>query len=604
MLQIPKIKHWSFRASSRNLKRLIPCFNSEKTPRGSLSREWVVAMGSLVLFLAACQTPKGEIADTIYTNAQIITMEGEDDVASSVAVKNGLILAVDKKSLVRKHRGENTKVIDLEGKTLLPGFVDAHSHISMGMSVIGIANLSSPPVGEVKSISDIVGTLKNHQETNNIPEGVWIAGWGYDPDLLDEKRHPNKLDLDETFPNNPVFLLHVSGHMAVVNSKALALVGLDATSPDPPGGMIVRLDESLEPSGLLQETALYIARKALPTPTPEQSMALFEKTQDLYAANGITTAQDGFAGYENYQFLRQAAETGKLKIDIEVLAGFLDLEKYLGNHLEEFGQLKNGLRLTGVKVVSDGSPQGKTAYFSKPYLTDVPGCAHDCRGFPNLTGEQLAGVMKQCYEAGVQLYTHANGDGAIGLFLDTHASVLESMEQVPDDMRNVIIHSQFVRPDQLDQYKKYEMVPAYFTNHAFFWGDTHLRNLGEERANFLSPMKTSMEMGIVCTNHTDFPVTPVDQLFLLNTAVNRTARSGKTIGEDQRLTPYQGLKAITINAAYQHKQEHLKGSIKEGKLADFVILGENPLTIEADKIKDIAVLETIKEGETIYKLED
>jgi len=212
--------------------------------------------------------------------------------------------------------------------------------------------------------------------------------------------------------------------------------------------------------------------------------------------------------------------------------------------------------------------------------------------------------MKQCYEAGIQLYTHANGDGAIDLFLETHQSVIDSMANVPEDLRSVIIHSQFVRPDQLELYKKYAMIPAYFTNHAFFWGDTHLANLGEERASFLSPMKTTMDMGITCTNHTDFAVTPIDQLFLLWTAVNRVTRSGKILGEAERLSPYEGLKAITINSAYQHKQEHLKGSIKVGKLADFVILKENPLTVAAEKLKDIIVLETIKEGEMIYQRED
>lgn len=556
----------------------------------------------LISFLAGCKPiPKGEIADVIYHNGYIISMEGEEDMASSVAVKAGKILAVDTKSLLAKHQGDSTEVIDLEGKTLLPGFIDAHSHISFGMAIIAMANLSSPPVGEVESIGDILSRLKSHQEINNIPKGAWISGWGYDPDLLEEKRHPNKLDLDATFPENPVFLTHVSGHMAVVNSAALELLDINSNTPNPPGGMIVRLPDSEEPNGLLQETAMQIARKALPSPDPQQAILLMEKTQELYASHGITTAQDGFTDYKNFQFFRQLADAGKLIMDIEILASFADLKKYLGNHKAEFGQYKNGLRLAGVKVISDGSPQGKTAYFSKPYLSEVPGCHHECRGFPNLTANQLGLIMSQCYEAGIQLFTHANGDGAIDLFLDTHEAVLDSMDQVPEDMRSVIIHSQFVRPDQLELYKKYAMIPAYFSNHAFFWGDTHLENLGPERANFLSPLKASMDMGIVCTNHTDFPITPIDQLFLLGTAVNRTSRSGKVLGKDQRLTPYEGLKTITINAAYQHKLENLKGSIKVGKLADFVILAENPMEVEADKIKDIQVLETIKEGKTIFK---
>lgn len=555
----------------------------------------------LLVLLFACQpTPKGEIADQIYHNGTIITMEGEAAKATSVAVKDGKILAVSETSLVAPHQGDSTTVIDLQGKTLLPGFIDAHSHISLGMILLGQANISSPPVSTVNNISDILQKLKTHQEINNIDKGEWIIGWGYDPDLLDEKRHPTKLDLDETFPDNPVFLMHVSGHMAVINSTALAKVGIDETTKNPDGGMIVRLPDSNEPSGLVQETAVYAVRKGLPLPSPEQLMVLLEEVQNLYASHGVTTAQDGFTDYKTYQLLQKAAAIGKLKLDVEVLAGFLELKQFLTNHGQDFGKRNNRLRLAGVKVVSDGSPQGKTAFFSKPYLTEVPGCAHDCKGFPNLTKEQMAGVMKQCYESGIQLYTHANGDGAIDLFLDTHQSVIDSMASVPDDLRSVIIHSQFVRPDQLELYKKYKMIPAYFSNHAFFWGDTHLNNLGEERASFLSPLKASMDMGIVCTNHTDFPITPIDQLLLLGTAVNRTTRSGITLGKDQQLTPYEGLKTITINSAYQHKQEDLKGSIKVGKLADFVILAENPLTVAADKIKDISVVETIKEGVTIF----
>ena len=240
--------------------------------------------------LFACQTtPKGEIADIIYHNGTVITMEGEAQKATSVAIKAGKILAVSEQALMAAHQGDSTKVIDLAGKTMLPGFVDAHSHIAMGMSLLAQANLSSPPVSDVTSISGMVQKLKTHQEKNNISKGDWVIGWGYDPDLLSDKRHPTKLDLDEAFPDNPVFLLHVSGHMGVVNSVALAKVGIDETTKNPAGGMIVRLPNSNEPSGLVQETAVYEVRKALPLPTPAQMMVLIEEVQNLYASHGITT---------------------------------------------------------------------------------------------------------------------------------------------------------------------------------------------------------------------------------------------------------------------------------------------------------------------------
>jgi len=567
----------------------------------NLKRLQMICMVLPIMILISCQsTPKGEIADLIYHNGNIITIEKENPTASAIAVKDGKILAVGDRIIRSKHKGDSTQVVDLEGKTLIPGFIDAHSHISLAMSLVQQANLSSPPVNTIENIGDIVNALKTQQEKYSIKKGEWIIGWGYDPDLLEEKRHPNKLDLDTAFPDNPVFIVHTSAHMAVANSEALAKIGIDENTKAPPGGMIIRLPGSDEPSGLLQETAVYLVYNNLPKPTVEQSMFLLEEVQDMYASYGITTAQDGLTDHKTYQFFKKAAATGKLKLDVEVLASFLDARTYFTEGLDDFGVTKNGLRLAGLKIVSDGSPQGKTAFFKEPYLTEVPGCAADCKGFPNLSQEQLKGLMSRCYDLGIQLFTHANGDGAIDLLLDTHQEILDSLPELSDDLRNVIIHSQFVRPDQLELYKKYNMIPAYFSNHAFFWGDVHLENLGEERASFLSPLKTSMDMGIICTNHTDYMVTPLDQLFTIWTAVNRTTRSGKIVGPNERLTPLEALKTITINAAYQHRQEDSKGTIKVGKLADLAILDQDPLSVSPDQIKDIKVIQTIKEGKVIF----
>ncbi len=564
----------------------------------TLSLFWI----TILLSLHSCNNvPTGEPGDLIYINGNIITIEDELPIASSVAVKDGRIIGVSDQSLEPIHKGDSTLIIDLKGKTLLPGFVDAHSHFSLAMSMVRQANLSSPPVNSNKSIDDIIQTLRTHRETYNIQKGEWIIGWGYDPDLLENKRHPNKFDLDIAFPDNPVFLAHVSGHMAVVNSKTLSQIGIDEQTDDPPGGVIIRLQNTKEPSGLLQESAVYLAYNNMPRPTSEQSMVLIDEIQDLYASYGITTAQDGLTDYKTYQFYKLASKAGKLNLDLEILASFKDARTYFKEAVDDFGKDQNGLRLAGLKIVSDGSPQGKTAFFSDPYLTKVPGCSNDCRGFANLDQDQLKGLMSKCYTSGVQVFTHANGDGAIDLFLDTHQQILDSLPDLSNNLRNVIIHSQFVRPDQLDLYRKYNMIPAYFSNHAFFWGDVHIENLGEERASFLSPLKTSIDMGITCTNHTDYVVTPLNQLFLTWTAVNRTTRSGKVLGPDERLTPLEALKTITINSAYQHQQEKIKGSIKIGKYADFVILDKDPLTIDKEEIKDIAVIQTIKEGIVIYE---
>ena len=554
------------------------------------------------LLITACNNSK-EItnpADAIYHNGTILTMEDAQKQVEAVAIKDGKILSVGSLATLTNHQVPTTTMVDLGGKTLLPGFIDAHSHISIGMMTIQYANLSSPPVGNIKNIPDIISQLKAHQAAYNIPKGGWIMAWGYDPDQLAEKRHPNKLDLDEHFPDNPVYLTHVSGHMSVANSKALEIAKIDGKIPDPPGGMIVRLPNSNEPSGLLQEAASFAMRGNIPPPTEADMLEQLAQIQDLYASQGITTAQDGITDVKTMQFFQKVAAAGLLKIDVEALASFQGAKEYIGNPDFPFGVSKNRLRIAGLKIVSDGSPQGKTAFFSKPYLTEVPGCAHDCRGIPILPLEQLTQLVQTCYQNNIQVYTHANGDGAIDLLLEAHEKAIATLPDPKKDVRTVIIHSQFVRSDQLDKYADYNMIPSFFTNHAFFWGDVHLANLGEERASFLSPLKTATDLGITYTNHTDYIITPLDQLFLLWTATNRITRSGKILGAGERISPWEGLKATTINAAYQHKQEAIKGSIAVGKLADFVVLDKNPLTVELDAIKDIRVLETIKEGQTIY----
>ncbi|MEZ4887947.1 MAG: amidohydrolase [Chitinophagales bacterium] len=563
-----------------------------------------IAVIPLLFFCFSCNNTPKQVPDTvdaIYFNGKILTMEDSLQQVEAIAVKAGKIEAIGDFETINQLQGAATQMIDLGGKTMLPGFVDAHSHFTIAMKMMAQANLGSPPAGEVKSIADIIEKLQAQQAKYNILEGQWIVGWGYDPDELEEKRHPNKLDLDTAFPNHPVFILHVSAHMAVVNSKALEIVGITDTTQAVEGGVIVKLPNSNEPSGLLQEKMVYQVIGKLPTPTEEQSLALLKGTQQLYASQGITTAQDGLTDLPTFQFLEKAAEKGLFTLDIEALGSFQNAKDWLTTYKDRFGQNKNRLRLAGIKIVGDGSPQGKTAFFSKPYLTEVPGCAHTCTGVPTVTQDQLNQLLQGAYNQGIQVFMHANGDGSIDMLLEAYENALEHIEGSVEDLRTVVIHSQFVRPDQLQQYKDFGFVPAFFTNHAFFWGDVHIENLGEERAAFLSPIKTSINMGLVCTNHTDYIVTPLNQLFTVWTAVNRTTRSGKILGEAERLTPWEALKAITINSAYQHKTEKIKGSIAVGKLADFVVLSDNPLKVEADKIKDIQILQTIKEGVVIYE---
>ena len=392
------------------------------------------------------------------------------------------------------------------------------------------------------------------------------------------------------------------GHLGVANSLALADGHIDKNTKDPEGGMIIRLPGSTEPSGVLQEMAVHHYADKITSIFSARRGELLQKALDVYAANGVTTAQEGFTDAPTVDFLKKAAAENNLSLDIVSLTSFIDMEKNLRDTSIHFGHYQNGLKFAGTKIVADGSPQGKTAFFSKPFLTEVPGCTHDCRGFSNVTQDQLDKMFEVAYQNKHQLYAHCNGDATIDMLLKAHEAACKKLNQPLDaDRRTVVIHSNFVRKDQLVKYKEYNIIPSFFTNHAFYWGDVHVENLGQDRAFFLSPIHSADSLGLIYTNHTDYIITPVNQIFTIWSAVNRVSRTGNLIGPNERATPYQALKALTMNGAYQHFNENTRGSLTSGKLADLVILDQNPLKVDPTKIKDIKVTETIKEGKTVYR---
>jgi predicted amidohydrolase YtcJ len=549
-------------------------------------------------------TRKSIVADKIFINGKVITVDAANTVAQALAVKDGKILAVGTTKEISALKGSGTLVVDLQGKTLLPGFIDGHSHF-MGLGRGKAVDLQAPPVGNVHNIAEIITALQQFKEKNAIKDGEWINGFGYDQDQLEEKRHPTKKDLDAAFPNNPVVIQHVSGHMGVANSYALRISGIDSTTKDPAGGTIVRFPGTQDPTGLLQEHAgsLLKGGDRNKRPSWDEELQAINDQQQLYASYGVTTAQDGFTSLESINTLQKAAAEGALYIDIEALPGAPFLDKLLSDTVKyKFGGLPvHHLKLEGTKLIADGSPQGRTAYFSKPYLVDVPGCTDDdCRGIPTVTQEQFNATVLKDFQNNIQSFVHCNGDATIDMYIKAVENANKVLNTSSVGRRTVIIHSQFVRDDQLDKYKELGMVPSFFTNHTFFWGDVHVRNLGKERGYFESPTKSALNKGIIFTNHTDYGVTPINQLFLLWTSVVRQSRSGVVIGPDERLTPIEGIRAITINGAYEYFEEKTKGSLEKGKLADLIILSEDPTTFDPQKIKDIVVLETIKEGKTIY----
>ncbi|MDT7827536.1 amidohydrolase [Pricia sp. S334] len=540
----------------------------------------------------------------VFHNGTIITMEGDrPEIVEAIVEQDGKIAFVGNLADAEKDFPTAEKV-DLGGRTLLPGFIDPHSHFDMVSNTMGQVDLNPEPVGDVTNIPDIAEKLKNYKADNNIPDDEWIFGWGYDDGQLEEERHPTKKEIDAVLPNNPVYLAHTSGHMGVANSIALAKLGVTAATPNPDGGNIGRMPDSQEPNGLVQETAMYPFMGNMLQILSVKQGAFFEGTQNYYASNGITTANNGMTDRNGLAFFKEQAAAGKLKIDLIALGGNHDIEANIKDSTLQFRTYNNGFKVQGTKIVADGSPQGKTAYFTEPFLTPVSGCESDCRGLPSLSQEELNKLFVTEYQNDNQLFIHSNGDATIDMVIAAHEHACEALGQALDkDRRTIVIHSQFARPDQLEIFVKYKMQPSFFTNHAFFWGDEHVKNLGRDRADFLSPIVTADSLGLKPTNHSDDTVTPVNPLFGIWSAVNRVSRSGAVIGEAERASPYLALEAITKNAAYEFFEEDTKGTLTEGKLADFVILDKNPLSVEPMAIKNIQVVETIKEGKTVFEKE-
>ena len=538
-------------------------------------------------------------AERIIRGGPIVTVNAAQPAAEAVAITGGKIVAVGSEADVLAWKGPGTVVTDLAGKTLVPGFVDGHSHFWSLVDVQTQALCASPPAGPCRSVADVIARLKKVQERRQLGPGKFVMGFGYDPELLAEKRAPTRQELDVAFPENPVILVHVSGHGAMLNSKALAAYGITAATPTPAGGVIGREPDSHEPNGLLFETAFLPIFAKVPGPNDDEALELLKSGQELYLREGITTAQEGATMKHQLELLRIAADRGLLKLDVVVLPFITELDAvFAGGPPRNEPAYKNRLRIGGVKIVADGSPQGRTAFFTQPYRTAGPAGQKNWRGEPTFPQPLLNEMVKKVYDGGATLFVHCNGDAAIDALLEAHRAAAGDDPTKPRG--TVGVHSQFIRRDQLEKYAAWGITPSFFTLHCFYFGDTHVANRGPEQAAFISPMKSARNLGIRPTNHTDFNVSPLDQIFTIHTAVNRTTRSGGTLGPDERIGPLEALEAITIDGARMYGEEATKGSIEPGKLADLVVLSANPLTVPPATIKDIRVEETIKEGRTVW----
>lgn len=535
----------------------------------------------------------------LYFNGTIITVNENQSTVEAVLIENGKIIKVGSKDEVFELKDSETELVDLEGKTMLPGFIDSHSHITAVAQTLMIVNLS-----EANSKEEFISMLKEYVKNNSPKAGEWVIGFGYDNTKFENEEHPTKFDLDTVTTEVPIFVSHASGHISTTNSKALEALGYVGTDYEVPEGGVVRTVEgSNEPNGVLEENACLAPekRKIIPAPSIETLLKCIKKAQEIYSSYGLTTAQDAGVDENLHQLLSLAAQKNELIMDVVGQAVQHVTLKLLKNEGTPKREYVNHYKLLGGKTWLDGSPQGKTAWLTKPYYEVPEGESKDYCGYGTQEDKEVTDYFKSLIENNIQVNVHCNGDAAADQFIRCYKKALEETGS-QTDLRPVMVHAQTVREDQLDAMKELGIIPTFFLDHIWFWGDYHYDSVfGPERANRLSPAKSALRRNMNFTLHQDSPVKMPNQILAIHNAVNRQTQSGRILGEDQRLTVMEAIKALTLNAAYQYFEEETKGSIEEGKLADFVILDRNPLEVESSKIKEINVLETIKEGNTIYK---
>ena len=559
------------------------------------------------LTLVACDQREAINADRIFHNANILTMSfknGHDEmsIANAVAVKDGRIIALtdDTSQYPENWVGQNTQISDLKGLTLMPGFVQSHAHFNLIVLKKMTVNLAPPPDGGVANLTSLKNALT--AASKQIPAGFPIMGIGYDDTVMEEKRHPTRADLDAVSTEHPIIIMHISFHLAVMNSKALEMAGIDADTPDPEGGHIQREPNSNRPNGVLEEAAMNVIGKMLPQPSPQQVFKTYDVVvQDLLAL-GYTTIVDHASdiamekGFEAYFASRD------VPVDMiayrRVLADTEPLATQMANMTRKD---INGFKLGGIKILLDGSIQGYTGHLSQPYHVPPAGKDVSYRGYPHLPPEKFNNMLMQAYADDIPLLVHTNGDAAIDVLLD---GLEKANTAYPDNsLRPVSIHAQTMRQDQLDRAKGLSLIPSFFVDHVYFWGDRHRDIfLGPDRAAQISPAGSAEDRQLIYTIHDDAPVVSADPFRTLWVAVARLTSSGEKLGADEAITRQQALKALTVNSAYQHYIETEKGSIDIGKKADMIILDGNPLTLPEAELRHIKVLETVKDGETVYTL--
>ncbi|EDZ46645.1 amidohydrolase 3 [Rhodobacterales bacterium Y4I] len=544
-----------------------------------------------------------EIADTIYTGGPILTINDAQPTAEAVAVKDGIIMAVGDLDNMLTLQNDATQVYDLDGRAMVPGFVDSHGHVVFGGLQALSANLLAPPDGKITDIASLQDNLRAWAEENSaaVEQTGVIIGFGYDNAQLAELRHPTREDLDAVSTDVPIIIVHQSGHLGVANSKVLEIAGYDASTEDPAGGVIQRGPDG-NPNGVLEEYAFFAALGPVLNELGAEGIAAFSAAgSELWASFGYTTAQDGRSSAGAVETLKAVDTEGGIAVDVVAYPDVLEAQDYIREHVSK--DYDSHIRVGGCKLTIDGSPQGFTALRDRPYYDPVGDYPPGYAGYSAVTMEQVHNAVNWCFENGIQILVHANGEGASDMFI----AAIETAQQKYGDPGNrpVLIHGQFLREDQVDDLKRLGIFPSLFPMHTFYWGDWHRdHTVGPVNADNISPTGWLMKRDMMFGSHHDAPVAFPDSMRILDATVTRRTRSGDILGPEHRVDVITGLKALTIWPAWQHFEEDRKGSIEVGKIADFVVLSEDPTAIDPETLDTIKIIATIKDDEVIYERDE
>lgn len=528
----------------------------------------------------------------LYYGGDILTMTDEGDIREALLVEDGKICYAGSLDKAKALCGADTEKIDLNGKTLMPSFIDGHSHISLYSRYAAF-----PDISGCTSFSEIVAYLKAYLQAHPMAEGDILFANGYDHNFLAEEAHPTRDVLDRISETVPIYLSHVSGHMGVASTKLLERCSIPLDAKDPEGGRYGRYEDGTLNGYLEEMAALGPVLMHVFASVKEDPVKQMKDVQDIYLKYGITTVQDGGTSKQVLDGLLQMAEEGIFRVDVVSYPLFNESpEQTIAAHREHYGRYKGRFKIAGAKIFLDGSPQGKSAWLTKPYEGE-----ESYRGYKTQEDSVVEDAARAAVAHGYQLLAHCNGDAASDQYIRCYKKAVEAEKGENGDLRPVMIHCQTVRDDQLEEMARLGMIPSIFVAHTYYWGDVHLKNLGAVRGAHISPVKSALACGLKYNFHQDSPVLAPDMMRTVWCAVNRLTRKGVKIGADQCISVYDALKGITINAAYAYHEEDIKGSLEVGKLADMVILEKNPLKAEPMELKDIKVSETIKEGVTLYK---